>query len=436
MRAALRVLTVLVTLALVVSACAPVGVGHDGQEATPADRALAAALQTIPVEPRPGPEYYAAFPAAAANGWTDPARFPVGSWFTTVRSRSDVASDRALGLNTYFEMTQNSSLGELAGSGMSTVLGPPLPRRSPVAAGQLLGDEVDMKAGPGWGPAPAGREGSESPCQAASDRCGYSVLRQTHDRASAPGQFRWSNFGKGVMFYETDAEAAGFVNGFTDVLSTDVYWYTDPAICGEGQNFRGISPDRCRRAANYGMVIDREKALDALDGKSQPIMAFVETGTPMPTAGTITGPQVAGAVMNSVIHGASGIIYFDHNLGGSCPAEHALRDCPSSTQGAVTAVNGQLQQLAPALNGPTYNVSLGSGLDTTVRAADGAVYVIAMISGNSDPGPRTITLPPSLRRWRITAPFENRAVERTSADTVTEQFPQESTYHVYRLAPS
>ena len=39
---------------------------------------------------------------------------------------------------------------------------------------------------------------------------------------------RYANYGKGVIFWQSDADAAAFVNGYTDIVSADIYWYTDP----------------------------------------------------------------------------------------------------------------------------------------------------------------------------------------------------------------
>ena len=41
---------------------------------------------------------------------------------------------------------------------------------------------------------------------------------------------RYNNYGKGVMFWETNAQAARFVNDFQQVVSTDIYWFTDPNV--------------------------------------------------------------------------------------------------------------------------------------------------------------------------------------------------------------
>lgn len=403
------------------------------------DRAQAArsALASLPELPQVDGSYYARYPAAARNGWTAPGFFPVGTWFSSLQGKDDVAADRALGLNTYFHLTDNSDLSLLPGSGFTAILGSPFQRRSGQLVGNLLGDEVDMRGGPGTAAVSAGGADAPQPCAQSDQKCGYSALAAAKRQAArSSGVLDWANFGKGVAFWETDQEAAAFVNRYTDIVSTDVYWYTDPNVCDEAAAAAMAVPkDKCRRAGNYGRLIDRERRLDQADGRSQPIMAFVETGTPGDGWATITPDQMAGAVMSSVIHGARGVVYFDHNFGGACRSEHGLRDCDPAMRDAVRRVDQQLKDLAPALNAPARAVNLGPGLDSTIRAADGAVYVIAMIDPSTDPGTRTFTLPASLRGWTISAPYEDRAIARTATDTFTDRFDDEAAYHVYRITP-
>jgi hypothetical protein len=395
------------------------------------------ALATLPIIPQPDTRYYDRFAAAAANGWSRESFFPIGTWFSAVRSPGDLDNDRALGLNTYFHLTDNSDMQLLEGSGFSVLLAQPFTRRPPQLVGNLLGDEVDMKAGPGSGPAVPGAEDQAEPCAIPAEDCGYSVMANGRFNAAStgPAVMNWANYGKGVAFWETDQEAAAFVNGFTDIVSTDVYWYTDPNVCDEAQNFRGVPPDRCRRAANYGALIDRQRVLDSTDAVTQPIFAVVETGTPGANWSTIAPEQVAGAVISSVIHGARGVIYFDHNFGGPCRSDTGLRDCDPSTRAAVQAVNQQLRDLAPALNGPGRAFTVGSGLDTTLRVAGDAAYLVAMIDRDTEPGVRTLRLPDSLRGWTVSAPYEGRQLSRTGQDTFTDNFAQESSYHIYRITP-
>ena len=88
---------------------------------------------------------------------------------------------------------------------------------------------------------------------------------------------------------------------------------------------------------------------------SKPVWAFVEVGHPFTEndAPTITGPEIRAAVWSSLIHGARGIIYFNHSFGGTCPTQHILRDpCGDEVKPWVTAVNRQIAGLAPVLNAP------------------------------------------------------------------------------------
>ena len=87
-------------------------------------------------------------------------------------------------------------------------------------AGWELHDEVDMELGPDEG---------------------YEEVQRILAGLPADGRLRYSNYGKGVMFWETDAQAAKFINDFQDIVSVDTYWFTDLNICGasEGGGFFG-----------------------------------------------------------------------------------------------------------------------------------------------------------------------------------------------------
>ena len=66
-----------------------------------------------------------------------------------------------------------------------TLYGPPT-KASP-SGGWFLDDEIDMIYGPGEG---------------------YEVMQQRNDELADDGRSRWANYGKGVLFWETDEEAA------------------------------------------------------------------------------------------------------------------------------------------------------------------------------------------------------------------------------------
>ena len=238
--------------------------------------------------------------------------------------------------------------------------------RNQAAKGWFLADEVDMTHGPSTGYAEMQRIAGATP----------------HD-----GRIRYSNYGKGVLFWESDAEAARFVNNYQDIVSADAYFFTDNNICSgtEGGSLVAggapLSPAECHRAANYGATVRRLRGLVRPAG-SKPVWAFVELGHPFSESDwpTITPPQVRAAVWQSLIAGARGIVYFNHSFSGPDQTQHILRDGsqPGSAyapiRSVVTATDRQIRALAPVLNSPTVSSGWSQGPGTTamVKWVNGA----------------------------------------------------------------
>jgi hypothetical protein len=378
---------------------------------------VAVRLPRVPWEGGPG--YYRAFARAQASGWTDPGHFPIGVWYESVLTDADVQKDMAGGLNTYVELTDDSDIGLVRRSGMSAIVSQQSGDRGNETVGWLLGDEIDMEKGAGDGFAEMQRL-----------RNGY---------PAKDGRIRYANYGKGVMLWESDADAAKFVNGYTNVTSADVYWYTDPYMCpapGEEPPL-GVTAATCRRAANYGLTMDRLRHLDALDGKRQPIYGFVEVGHPFAEGDSrsITGPEIAGAVMSSLIHEARGIVYFNHSFGGSCESQHVLRDeCGAAVRPAVTEINSRITRLAPVLNTQSYAWRFSSSVDTMLKAYDGSYYLFAMPGRTGGTGHQNLTLPPGLHASSAEVLFEGRSV-RITGRVLADTFAKESSYHIYKITP-
>jgi hypothetical protein len=381
-----------------------------------------------------GPGYYSQFASTAA--WNNPNFFPIGVWFESVLTTADTAKDKAAGLNTYVELTSNSSASLVRSAGMYAIPSG-LSGIGSETVGHLLTDEPDMIYGPGWDPW-SGRWGWNTcqPIQDQGGKCGYTVMQHLVDRAPKDGRPRYANYGKGVMMWESDAQAEVFVNRFQQLVSADMYFYTDPNLCpGEAQRFLNIRPEFCRRSSSYGMVLDRMRMLDATDGRRQPIYGFVEVGHPFTEnhAPTINGDQIAGAVMNSIIHEANGIIYFNHNFGGPCHSQHVLRDaCGAAIRPKVTETNQRIASLAPVLNTQSYQFSFNANLDTMLKAHGGAVYIFAMPGRNGGTGTQTLRLPAGINASSAEVLFENRRVP-ISGGQFTDTFAQEFTYHIYKI---
>lgn len=394
-----------------------------------------------PLRPVPwegGPRYYTQYPDAAAAGWTDPSFFPIAVWAESVVEPRDTVLDRAAGLNTYLSPTDNSDLALIRAAGMHVIASAP-DQAAPATMGWFLADEVDMWGGAGNAAWTGNWPGAGPVCDPAGSLCGYTVQETLLATFPNDGRPRMGNYGKGVIFWQSDADAARFVNDYTALVSADIYWYTDPYVCdavAEGPSV-GVTPQTCRRAANYGITMDRMRALDALDGQRQPIWAFVEVGHPFTDdqAPTITGRQIAGAVMNSLIHEARGIIYFNHNFGGPCISQHVLRDaCGAEVRPLVTETNRRIRALAPVLNTPSYTWQFNPDLDTMLKIHGGSYYVFAMPGRTAGTGVQRLTLPPGLAGARAEVLFEGRTVP-TAGGVLVDGFSQEHSYHIYKITP-
>lgn len=332
---------------------------------------------------------------------TSPDFYPLGVWAAQANSREQVASDRALGLNTYVLALAGSDLQLIRDSGMFAL--PDVP--NPDSAGQFLTDEADMWAGAGdapWtGALGAGSDLGARPCIPADAECGYTVMLELRNKV-ADDVLTYANYGKGVTFWMTREQAARFVNEFQDVVSADNYWFTDPNICHakEGGVIRhngakDLSPPDCRLAANYGRTTRHVRAL-VQPLAAMPVWNFVELGHPFTEdeSGTITPEQLRAAVWSSIINGARGIVYFAHNFGGSCVSYNLLRDpCGDGIRGQLTSVNEQIGRLAPVLNASFVDGYARSDgpVDLAVKRHDDSNYVLVGATQN-EPFEATFTL--------------------------------------------
>ncbi|HEX7484012.1 MAG TPA: hypothetical protein VF281_02570 [Candidatus Saccharimonadales bacterium] len=399
-----------------------------------------------------GPSYYNISSKAVAAGWTNNTFFPVGAWYMRANQQSDINVYKALFMNHTVKMEDQANLPLIRSNGLQAFTD----ETQSVGAetiGWHLTDEADMNYGAGsdqFNPGQIWPNGC-TPRIDNGGACGFTAMSwwlaqfPTND-----GRLYHANYGKGIFpGWQSDNDFAKFVNDYTTVVSDDIYWYTDSDVCTGAQGptmitgtgpisqytgLHDLTTAECRRSANYGAIIDRMIALDALDGQRQPVWSFVEVGNPFTYTRSITGPQIEGAVVSSLIHGASGITYFKHNFGGSCQTTDAFIDCPGSYTTNVTNINSRMKDLATVLNTQSYQYSFGATIDTMLKWYNGSAYIFAM-GKNGSTGSKTFTLPSGLSSAaNVQVLYESRTLP-ISSGTFNDSFAAEYSYHIYKITP-
>lgn len=378
-----------------------------------------------------GPSYWKQFPKTDAAGWDEPDFFPIIAWFNSVSSNEEVQYDKSLGINTYSGMWEGTPYRLFEDNDVFWIGGPLNETFGPQSenwVGNFLDDEVDGRFPPEEGRA---------------------RLQKSVDESMGDGRFNYANFTQMVMGTDLPApDAEAFVNDYTDVVSIDMYWYTIPYCSLLPYRDVYVTPvkqSNCRTASSYGKTMDALRFRDAADDKLQPLWQWIENLNGGPGGGEftdhITGGQLQGAVMNSLIHEARGIAYFNQSLSGPCQSGNVFRQsqvvdnfCGAEQIDAAKTINNRIAELAPVLNSQSYKYSFGAGLDTMLKTHDGNAYIFAMIDGETQPGDRTLAVPPGVSGTTVEVLYEDRTLDIDASGTFTDSFADEYSYHVYRIA--
>ena len=365
-----------------------------------------------------GPAYYSKFSKAAASGWTSPSFFPISVF---LGKPGDAPALKAAGINTYMGAEHDGSpISTVTSTGISVIAQDEWSKsevgNDPRVVGWHVSDECEM---------------GSSGCSGNTENSRLSSQKQlAASFQDGDGRFLQSNFGNGVLgsFWAPNTMSQ-FVSS-VDVTSVDKYAYTSPQVDGIIQQSsywpKGKNP---ASSSAYGWLQDR---MASYSGSATPNWVFVETAKPFLNEGdskTIAPNQIEGAVWSSIIHGAAGIAYFQHNNSGQC-GTYSILDCGSALTAKITAIDAQVQSLAPVINTQSYKWNFGAGLDTSLKVSGGYAYVFAMTDGST--GSKTFTLPKGLH-GSVEVVGENRAITPSNG-TFTDSFAAEYTHHIYRIA--
>jgi hypothetical protein len=372
-----------------------------------------------------GPSYYAQF---AKSFPTDPSYFMIAVWCRPWHTRAQIDQYKDFGLNTgiCLENPELTNEALLRANGIKAIIQAEERRRFNDVGSETVGwhstDEIDMTRG-------------ENACPSELDAAKQSQ-RIPNDR-----RMIHNNYGKGVGTWSergfgswTDAKAACYVN-YQDLTSIDTYWFTDPNEASLPQYEHGWG---------YGQDIARLRRLDAIDGRRHPQFAWVETGPAgFGSHRRILPAELRSAVWHTIIAGARGVGYFDHNFGSpagqTCHGSTIRGRCFPGTRAMGKAVNQQIKGLAPVINSPfvTSGYSLsGSPTRRMVKwhAASGKFYVFL---GTENGGRTTFSMPcvgdaTATRLAPSNLPGEAASIPMTGG-AFSDSFADKNAVHIYRI---
>ena len=430
-----------------------------------------------------GPNYYGnnGLTNAVNMGWDDPSFFPIGPWFDMLITQSDADRWANLGWNTAYTLTSNSNISVAQANNISVI--------------QYIGDNGASSLLPGTGAETVGLMAYDEP---PTYQQGVVTPLSTTPNSVQDGRFWWMNNTWNFIVYGglsggpdgggTAGSAAVLDTPVTtpdgttrqiDTSSVDVYWfagaksnssavlYWEGMMYGQGEydgllpgtpTWSPLTPDQGARGSNYGTQIDLERAYT---GGSTPIYAIVEDGGPYTSdtsASTyITPPELNWAVWSSLIHGARGVVYFNHTFAGPAQSDDNLADPNFQTVqlGQTVSMYTQVQntdalveQMAPVLNSPTADgyvtvsdpgyengvtVSDFSGIEVTAKDDNGQFYILSDTRDSETQSniPATFTLADK-NATSVTVIGENRTIPVTNG-VFTDTFATGATVHIYEV---
>ncbi len=302
-----------------------------------------------------------------------PTFFPIAVW---LQSPSNAAAYKAAGINLYIGLWNGPVQGDL--DQLTTVSMPALCDQNSFAlshlttygnvlAGWTQMDEPDNAQDNG--------SGGYDPCISPD-----TIAKRYNSMKSADSTRPvFLNLGQGVAW--TGYYGRGTCSGKTDMYPQ--YLQGCDIACFD------IYPVNSTDAAVTGNLWYVAKGVDSLrmwGADKKPVWAWIEC-TSINGGARPTTAQVKAEVWMALIHGVKGFGYFCHSFSPTFVEAAWLADAAMKT--AITAINGRVTSLAPALNSPNVPgaVAVTSGnasvpIDIMVKNYDGSDYLFAVAMRN------------------------------------------------------
>jgi hypothetical protein len=421
-----------------------------------------------------GPAYFAS--VSPRSAWMD-GHILLGAWLEEPESAVEVGYDAAMGDNIYWNLAATPGpdrvdYNVIRAGGMHVSAPDSTAHSGSETVAYEGADEPDVDYGPGSNGFDAeSKTYSEAACEPAGSQCGFTVARYFYTRHPLHSAVIHQGFGKGVLFWENGGQAAKFLQ-YSDILSADSYWMTDPALglpsqggcallprsstaCGGGSG-SGLTAAERALPANYAYNVTALEKIQALNGPSKPIVVDVETGCPLDNGLCTTPAEATAAAWHALIAGARGIIWFQHNFSGPCidfrsyvdgsnPATH-MYHC-QQTPGvslhdmveAVSNFNREVASLDEVLLSPfAEGYVQATGDVSTMTKRNGKHFYIFSGSGRpADPPPPNQRVTFHLAgspSGQVTVVGEDRSIPLVGG-SFSDVFPSDTTVHIYEVTP-
>jgi hypothetical protein len=344
----------------------------------------------------------AAAPAPRERGFlADPNVFPVAVW---LQSPARAADYKAIGVNLYVGLWKGpteAQLADLKRHGMRVICSQNAAGLKqiddPAIVGWMHGDEPDnaqsLGKGKGYGP-------PVTPAKVVED---YERIKKAD-----PSRPVLLNLGQGVAWDKYIGRGTRtnhpedypeYVKG-CDIASFDIY----PAV----HDHRDV-------AGKLWFVADGVSRLRKWTDGRKPVWNCIECTHISNPKAKATPQQVKAEVWMSLVRGSRGLIYFAHQFQPTFVEAGLLAD--KEMAAAVGAINKQIHELAPVLNGPAVEggVTVASSaaavpVEAVAKRREGATYVFA-VGMRDGTTAATFTVAGLTGRAKAEVLGENRSVE-------------------------
>jgi hypothetical protein len=350
----------------------------------------------------------------------DASFFPIAVW---LQDPANAAKFKHAGINLYIGLWHGpteADLAELKKHGMPVICGQTAVglahKDDPIIVGWMHGDEPDnaqdLPGGKGYGP----------PILPAR------IIKQYEDlRKADPSRPVFLNLGRSVAWdsfpdrgvrSKHDEDYPEYVKG-CDIASFDVYPVANAAPSVQGRlDLVGLGVERLVKWSQGRKIVWNCIECTRISGTTK-----------------ATPKQVKAEVWMSLIHGSQGLVYFVHEFKPKFDECALLHD--AAMLAGVTALNRQVEELAPALNSPTIKDALkvessdqAVPVATLVKKRGGATFVfaVAMKPGATE---ATFALNGLAAGAQVEVLGENRKIE--PADGKFQDHFGDWDVHLYRI---